>query len=417
MAEGQKVKVTCLGQIVIALFMLGCVAGAAWSFGLRPTWPPSFAGYGGGGNTPRPVDPGHGATHSPNPAPTPQSVPTVELGIAYGTEKERWLKWAVQEFVKTPEGAKIKINLIPKGSLEAAQALLADDKKIHVWSPASALYKDVFVQEWQLKHSKNPIVKEDVLALSPMVFVMWAERYDGFISKFKEINFTTIGQALQEPGGWQAIAQRPEWGIFKFGHTHPNSSNSGLMTLVLASYEYNKKSRGLVLKDILDARFQGWLFGIERATSGMSNSTGNMMREMVLKGPASFDALCVYENVALDYLKNAEGRWGELRVTYPKINMWNDNPYYIIDAPWTTPEHQQAAQIFLDFLLTEPIQKQALVHGFRPGNPTVSIKEADSPFVANSRYGFKIDLDEIAEAPKAEVINNLLAMWQRSVGK
>ena len=32
--------------------------------------------------------------------------------------------------------------------------------------------------------------------------------------------------------------------------------------------------------------------GIENATTGMSNSTGNMMRDMVLRGPSSFDALC-----------------------------------------------------------------------------------------------------------------------------
>ena len=34
-----------------------------------------------------------------------------------------------------------------------------------------------------------------------------------------------------------------------------------------------------------------------------------------------------------DYLKNAEGRWGSLRVVYPAENMWNDNPYYILDVP------------------------------------------------------------------------------------
>jgi hypothetical protein len=56
----------------------------------------------------------------------------VEIGIAYGTEKERWLKWAVDEFAKTRDGKKIKVNLIPMGSLEGAHALLNGDQRIDV---------------------------------------------------------------------------------------------------------------------------------------------------------------------------------------------------------------------------------------------------------------------------------------------
>ena len=46
----------------------------------------------------------------------------------------------------------------------------------------------------------------------------------------------------------------------------------------------------------------------------------------MLKGPSSYDAVFVYESVAIDYLKNAEGRWGALHIIYPAYNMWNDNP-------------------------------------------------------------------------------------------
>jgi ABC-type sulfate transport system substrate-binding protein len=141
-----------------------------------------------------------------------------------------------------------------------------------------------------------------------------------------------------------------------------------------------------------------------------------MMRDMVLRGPSSYDALLVYENVAIDYLKNAEGRWGELRVAYPQQNMWNDNPCIIVDAPWSTDAQRKAAGAFLDFLLTEPIQTEALKHGFRPGNPNVPIKFAESPFLLYKKFGLSIDIGSVGETPKAEVVNNLLAIWQRSQG-
>ena len=272
------------------------------------------------------------------------------------------------------------------------------------------------MQEWEVKYNDNPILREEPLALTPMVFVVWDERYQAFIQKYKTVSLETISQGLQAKGGWDEIAHHPEWGLFKFGHTNPNQSNSGLMTIVLAAYTYDHKTKSLELSDVVNVGFQQWLEKLERATSGMSNSTGNMMREMVLKGPSSYDALFVYENVAIDYLKNAEGRWGQLRVAYPEFNAWNDNPYYIIKAPWSTPDQRKAAETFLTFLLTEPIQREALVHGFRPANPSVPVKFADSPFVLYAGNGVQVDLQKICDPPKAEVVNNLLASWQRTQG-
>jgi ABC-type Fe3+ transport system substrate-binding protein len=401
MAESpQGSRLTWLGQLVVLLFIAGCGFGAWTLFVKKPLTGDK---------------PGE-APQSPQSIFSSSSGAPVEIGIAYGTEKQRWMEWAVQQFAQTAEGKRIKVTLIPKGSLEAAQAILAGDEKIDVWSPASALYEDVFVQEWQLKQGKAPFLRKEALALSPMVFVMWAERYAAFTSKYQELSFDTIGKAVKEPGGWDGIAQKPEWGLFKFGHAHPNQSNSGLMTLVLMAFDFHKKNRGLAMKDILKPEFQTWMNGIETATTGMSNSTGNMMRDMVLRGPSSYDALCVYESVVIDYLKNAEGRWGELRVVYPRQNMWNDNPYYILDAPWSSADQRKAAGTFLDFLLSETVQRESLKHGFRPGNPAVPIKFPESPFVQYQRFGLQIDLTSVGEAPSADVINNLLASWQRSQG-
>src|SRR5262245_4993889 len=367
-AQSEGPKLTAAGKLVVAVVVAASLYGAYFFLYEKPARESSSM-----------------LATSPSGSPPPPSGHRVEIGIAYGTEKKRWLESAVAGFAKTSEGANILVTLIPKGSIEGAQEILrADDvaKRVNVWSPASSLYKANFVQEWQVQHEgASPILKEEPLALSPMVFVFWDERYQAFVQKYKNVSFDTISQALAERSGWDAIAGQPDWGLFKFGHTHPNKSNSGLMTLVLFAYSFHKKSRDLTLKDVLDPGLQKWIDGIERGVTGMSDSTGTMMREMVLKGPSSFDALFLYENVVIDYLKNAEGRWGRLHVEYPRYNAWNDNPYYILDVPWSSKEQRKAAEAFLQFLLTEPVQKQSLEHGFRPGNPSVPIKFPESPFV------------------------------------
>ncbi|HLJ90714.1 MAG TPA: substrate-binding domain-containing protein [Candidatus Angelobacter sp.] len=389
-------KLTGAGKFLIVVFILGCLGGAFYLY--------------------------RGKTKLGNASETSSASSGifagsgVEIGIAYGTEKKRWLEWAVQEFAKTSDGNRIKVNLIGLGSLEGAHAILSGDKRINVWTPASATYKDAFIQDWQVKYNTNPILKEDTLALTPMVFVMWDERYQSFIQKYKTVSFSTVNQALQEKSGWSGIAGKPEWGLFKFGQTNPNESNSGLLTIVQAAYTYHNKTKDLLLPDILDQGFQQWLGKMQRGASGFSNSTGNMMREMVLKGPSTYDVLFAYEAVAIDYLKNAEGRWGKIRVVYPEYNAWNENPYYILNADWSSAEQRKAAQAFLNFLLSDPVQKEALNHGYRPANPAIPVKFPESPFVQLASSGVQVDLQKICEPPKAEVVNNLLQVWQRNQG-
>jgi hypothetical protein len=338
----------------------------------------------------------------------------ITIGIAYGTEKRNWLEWAVKEFAVSKEGRGSRINLIPMGSLEGAHAIVEGDQRIHVWSPASSLYRDTFLQDWKRQRHGNPIGKEETLALTPMVFVMWKSRYEAFSAKCPEVSLRMVNYAMQAKTGWRQIAGKPEWGVFKFGHTDPIQSNSGLMTLLILAYEHHKKSSGLTAEDVLSPEFQEQLVRFERGVTGLSNSTGNLMKEMLYKGPASFDALMVYEAVAIDYLKDAQGRWEDLCVIYPQYNLWNDNPYYILNTPWTTSAHQKAAEAFLAYLMSQPTQTKAMEHGFRPGNPDVAMKGPESPFVKYAKNGLRINLPSVCDVPSPEVLERLQQTWLRN---
>ena len=386
-------QLTPLGRAFVFLFIIGCIAGAAFLFlGKRSSgmanWTDSLF----------------------------SRKPKVEIGIASGTEKNGWLEWAVTEFAKTAEGKRIKVNLIPMGSLESARALVDGDQRINVWLPASAAYRDVFAQQWQAKYNSNPIVREEPLALTPMVFVIWEDRYQAFVQKYQTMSFDTIGQALEAKDGWDEIGHHAEWGNFKFGMAQPSQSNSGLIMLVLAAYASRHKSKGLSAKDIDDVAFQKWLADMESGASGMSNSTGNLMQEILLKGPSAYDAMFVYESLAIEALAKAEGRWGKLRVIYPEYNFWNENPYYIINASWSTPDQRKAADAFLNFLLSEPVQRESLKHGFRPANPMVPVKSPASPFAQYAANGVSVDVSRMCEPVKADVVGALLASWERAQG-
>ena len=143
-------QLTGLGTGVIILFIAACAYGAFTLFSAKKPGAAPVAVAGSPAAPPK-TEPGAGAV--------------VEIGIAYGTEKKSWLTSAVEKFAATERGKKIKVNLLPMGSLEGAQAVLAGNPKINVWTPASSLYEDVFLQEWQLKNGKSPIARKEILAL------------------------------------------------------------------------------------------------------------------------------------------------------------------------------------------------------------------------------------------------------------
>jgi eukaryotic-like serine/threonine-protein kinase len=362
------------------------------------------------------------------PASNPQKSPvpivaepeSVEINIAYGTEKQQWLEAAISEFHNTSAGRLISVNLFGMGSMEGAQAVLDGPglTPIHVWSPASSAFRDHFEKEWRAKHAdKPPISKSENLALTPMVFVMWATRREHFLKKYAQVTFQTLAQAMAEPAGWGTIAGQADWGRFKFGHTHPGQSNSGLLALVLLAYEVSHKEHNLTPSDVGNSKVQTSLenfeHGVARPGGSLNHSTGTMMREMVLRGTSQYDCLLIYENLAIEHLGAAKDRWGELHVDYPEPNIWNEHPFYILDVPWSDSRKRAAAAEFLKFLMSEPIQKRALQYGFRPGNPLVSVRFPESPLVRHANHGVRIDLPRMCEPANDEVLQELLALSRR----
>ena len=72
-----------------------------------------------------------------------------------------------------------------------------------------------------------------------------------------------MGGTDHEQAGWATIASQHDWGRFKIGHTHPNRSNRGMLTLVLMAYEFSRKERNLSHADLAEPAFQEWMRDFE----------------------------------------------------------------------------------------------------------------------------------------------------------
>ena len=74
----------------------------------------------------------------------------------------------------------------------------------------------------------------------------------------KPISWDDIAELSANPDGW-ASKGHPEWGQFKFGHTHPDYSNVGLLSLTALAYSAVDKTSGLTTDNKRTGYGYGWL--------------------------------------------------------------------------------------------------------------------------------------------------------------
>ncbi len=344
----------------------------------------------------------------------------LQLDFLYGTEKERWLNAALHEFKK--ERPDIQVNAKGMGTLESIRAIVDGKEKPAVWSPADEIALNLLETEWSLARGSLLVEKEgerapQPLVLTPLVVIAWEERANA-IEKAGAgplTSWTALHNLATNPKGWLGIGAPAEWGFVKLGHTAPNASNSGMQTLVLMAYAFHQKTAGLKPEDVLNEKFQKWMKEIETAVGKFGASSGTYMREMVLYGPSKYDIIWNYESVAIGDMGAAQGRWGNLTIHYPNPTLWSNHPYTILRGDWVSEEQKKAALDLRTFLLSRPVQQQALQFGFRPANPEVGLKNQDpqNPFNRLKDAGIRIDIPPVAESPSGETARLLLETWRR----
>jgi Ca-activated chloride channel homolog len=351
---------------------------------------------------------------SGSPPPPAKAEQPIELSIVYGSEKKTWFEEQARAFerasTRTRSGRPIRVVSKPMGSGEAADAILRGELKPHVYSPASSAYVNLLNHKWLSQAGKTQAIAPagDPLVLSPVVIAMWKPMAEALGWPTKQLGWTSLLEVNANPEGWAAHG-RPEWGKFKLGHTHPEFSNSGLLSVLAEAYAGAKKTRGLTAEDLAEAKTQQFISSVEGTLVHYGKSTGFFADKMLERGPAYISAAVLYENLVIEsYSKPTPF---PLVAIYPKEGtFWSDHPYSVLEADWVGAEEKEAAQAFLAFLKQQPAQERALQLGFRPANPSIKIV---SPI--DAAHGVDpLQPQTLLEVPRAEVLVELLSVWSKN---
>ena len=354
----------------------------------------------------------------------PQSGPAqqssndqIQLLFSYGSEKQKWIDDVTTSFnqsgTRTAGGKRILVKAIPKGSGECIDDVLSGAEHDDLTSPASNVFIKLGNAKARASTGQDLIGTTQNLLLSPVVIAMWKPMAEAIGWGKKPIGWADILALARDKKGWSTYGF-PQWGSFKFGHTHPAYSNSGIISLIAENYAATGKVRGLTLADVQSPKTRAFVSGIENSVVHYGSSTGFFGRKLFDSGPEYLSAAVLYESMVVESYAKVSSMPFPVVAIYPREGtFWSDHPVGIVNRPWVTPERQEAAQIYIRYLLGRPQQEKAMTYGFRPGSPDVAV---GPPIDAAHGVDPKQPTTTL-EVPSSDVIAALQQQWDNDEKK
>lgn len=263
---------------------------------------------------------------------------------------------------------------------------LGADSAPAIWSPASTVWTQRVASV-----AGNKVYSGDAqsFAKSPVVFGMPESMAKALGYPGKQISMKQIHDLIKDKKGWGAVG-KDLWGSFKVAKTNPNSSTTGLSTLLMQSYAATGKKKDLSAGDITKAKDFSQVF--ESGAIHYGDTTGKVLQNLADSasggGSSYVSAIALEETSLYNYnIGNPDSHTvqpGE-QLTPPKEklvgvypsdgSMFSDNPAVALNADWVGPEQKSGAEAFVNFLKTKPAQELLPEYGFRPIDGSVDVSK------------------------------------------
>ena len=325
-----------------------------------------------------------------NSPPTPGSTNTVqatlppnavEITLVSANTKEDWIEAVTASFndqqFKTTSGKSIVVR-VSHGNSGGSQAdILSGEVQPTMWSPGDQSWIDGANDEWRLLHNETLITGACAPTVyAPIGFGMWRPMAEALGWPDDPISWETLVALAADPQGWGRYGH-PEWGQFKFGHTHPDYSNSGMLMLTALAYDTLGITTGLTPELVKSEPVVAAMRDVELHTFHYGRQSRNLATLMAQRGADYLQAINVTEAELLRINREyADQMQFPLVFIFPANGaFWTEQPLCILDGDWVTAEQQEAARLYRDYLLAPEQQTLAVDHFLRPVMTGIPLRE------------------------------------------
>ena len=286
-----------------------------------------------------------------------------------------------------------------------------------IWSPASTVWTDRVASI----AGDNVTAGAKSFTKTPVVFGMPESMAKALDYPNKPIGMKDLQKLIADPNGWGSVG-KSIWGSFKIAKTNPNTSTTGLSTILMQSYAASGKDKDLSVADVDSSR--GFSQSFESGAIHYGDTTGKVLLNLADKstgaGSSYVSAIALEETSLFNYnMGNPDSHTvqpGEklkkpsekLVAVYPSEgSMWSDNPAVVLGADWVSEKQKEAGEAFLKFLQTKPAQETLPKYGFRPADDSVDVSK-----YLNGSMG--IDPKQPTKTlpkPEADVVSAAIDQW------
>jgi Ca-activated chloride channel family protein len=375
-------------RVIAILVAVALVAGGLiWRFAGS-----GDSGGGGGGGT---------VTEAPEGA--------VEVPFVYSPEKRPLLEPLLAEYNAAGRevgGRPVFVRGEVVSSGDSADKIDRGVLRPVLWSPASSLWGRLlnYRADQPLVADENPS-----LVRTPLVIAMWEPLARALGWPAKPLGWKDILREARSEEGWAAYGH-PEWGRFKFGHTNPDFSTSGLSAVAAEYLSAAGKTEGLTLADVRDPAVRTEVRDIQRSVVHYGDTTLFFAERMKEQGPSYVSAVAMEEVTVLDFNRAPDRRVPRLAAIYPKEGtFFSDNPLIVLNGDWVTPEQKAAAQDLIAFLQEKVTPQRAAELSFRPSDPDAR----PLPPVTTANLVDPAKPTRLLSLPEPRVLNAITGAWRQ----
>ncbi|MDX1663358.1 MAG: VWA domain-containing protein [Candidatus Promineifilaceae bacterium] len=281
-----------------------------------------------------------------------------------------------QEQHRLASGRVVQVRVRQGDSPDALAEMLAGALQPTAFSPGDTSWVNQANERWQDLYNRL-LVRDECprLVYTAIGLGMWRPMAEAMGWPDTPIGWQDLVDLANNPEGWAAY-DHPEWGQFKFGHTNPGSSNTGLLALTSLAYAAAGVEEGLkpdlVYSDPVHDAFRE----LELNTYHYGTSTRSLFTAMARHGPAYLHAATNSEiGVQATNHFQRDDLWKPLVFIAPEEGVfWSDNPYCVVDADWVSDEEREAAEVYQEYLLSEEAQEIAIDEWLRPGDRSIPLR-------------------------------------------
>ena len=358
-----------LSITLVALLIVLFVAGFAMR--LPDVFPSGGEGENPGGDGPQ-------AAPAPTASPSHESI-TVTL--VSSSTKRSWLDQVVEQFnaekKRTASGKTIRLEVSHTRSGSSMNNILDGKLKPVVWSPGDQSCTTLINETWRQR--ENHLLFSQACpptVYAPIGFAMWQPMAEALGWPDTPIGWDTIVEPAADPNGWSNYGH-PEWGQFRFGHSHPAHSNTGLLSMTSFVYGIAGAGSPLTGAGVYQTEVEDAMRSLEQNTSKYGHGATALFDLMAEQGPGYVHAIAASEETTLRYnINNCDELRFPLAFIFPSGGtIWADHPYCILDnADWVSDTEAEAVAIFRDYLLAPEQQALAVDNRLRPIDSSIPLR-------------------------------------------